>query len=909
LLDAIIKSGRLGRRSIRETMTILVLASVSIAVTLVTGMMPWRAGGGRLAISLLVNLAAGLAAALAGLAVARRLQRRIAAPVVALTEAMAQARRTHDYGGRAEIDADDEVGDLVAGFNEMMAEIHTRDAAQAARLAGLERTLAERTAALEVAQASAEAASSAKRDFLSAVGDEIGGPMRGIAAMAQTLAAASSLSPRQRRLADAIGGSGASLVAMLSDIADLQKGGAAKVELEAVAADPAQATEDVTALFWEEARAKGLDLAAHVDPATPALVETDPMRLRQAIGHLISQAVRLTPSGAVMVQVAPKGEGLRFAVRGAGEAVSKEQAASLLSKPGLAVCRRLAEAMGGRLFVTSEAAKGSVFGFDLPAKVLQGPPSWPSLEGDLAVLQISGDATRTAVTRYLRASGMALAGEDPQEEGAALVIGDAAALADQPRHRAPVICLGEAGHSVEAAGLADLLLTQPLRRAELVAALGQLAQRAPLAEALVPAAGPPTAAPPAPTAAEPAKAKPLTASLGAPALSELLDPQVTGEFSRMAAAGKGEFVARVRQLYRENAPAAVKALIEASVNRDCDAAARAAHALKSMSSNMGARLVAESAARLEAQARDLKVVNVDQAQVLHRQLIATLDVLEGYPPDLRPTGPTKDTPPDEEALLADLSKALKADELSLVYQPQFDREGETITGVETLIRWNHPTRGFVSPAFFIPIAERYGLIGEVTQWVLGRAMAETADLGDITISFNASAVEFADPSFVDELAVLIARNRFNPKRLEIEVTETAVLAEEDEVRRNMSRLHELGLKIALDDFGVGYSSLSHLRLFPFDKLKIDRAFVTGCAENVQSATLVHAVVSIGRALGMKVVAEGVETEAQRKFLKVAGVHAMQGYLFAKPEPIAALKARFAAMRAPFVDSSEEGRAA
>jgi EAL domain-containing protein (putative c-di-GMP-specific phosphodiesterase class I)/signal transduction histidine kinase len=909
LLDAILKIGRFGRRSIRGTMTILVLASVSIAVTLVTTMMPWRDGGARLALSLLVDLAAGLAAALAGLAVARRLQRRIAAPVVALTEAMAQARQTHDYGLRAEIEADDEVGDLVAGFNEMMAELRTRDAALAMRLASLDRTLAERTAALEAAEAVAEAASSAKRDFLSVVSDEIDAPMSGIAAMAQALAEANGLPPRQRRLAESIAKSGASLGAIVRDVMDLQRREVDKLELQAAPTDPAEVVEDVTALFWEHARAKGLDLAAHVDPATPALVETDPMRLRQAVGHLVSQAIRLTPSGAVMVQGAPKGEALRFAVRGAGEGVDKAQIATLLAAPGLAACRRVVEAMGGRLFVTSEAGKGTVFGFDLPARTLAEAPSWPGLEGDLAVLQISGDATRTAVTRYLRASGMALAGEDPQEEGAALVIGDAGALADQPRHRAPVICLGEAGHSVEAAGLADLLLTQPLRRAELVAALGQLAQRAPLAEALVPAAGPPTPAASAPAASEPAKAKPLTASLGAPTLAELLDPQVTGEFSRMAAAGKGEFVARVRQLYRENAPAAVKALIEASVARDCEGAARAAHALKSMSSNMGARLVAESAARLEAQARDLKVVNVDQAQVLHRQLIATLDVLEGYPPDLRPSALTKDTPPDEEALIADLSKALKNDELSLVYQPQFDREGETITGVETLIRWNHATRGFVSPAFFIPIAERYGLIGEVTQWVLGHAMAETADLGDITISFNASAVEFADPSFVDELAVLIARNRFNPKRLEIEVTETAVLAEEDEVRRNMSRLHELGLKIALDDFGVGYSSLSHLRLFPFDKLKIDRAFVTGCAENVQSATLVHAVVSIGRALGMKVVAEGVETEAQRKFLKVAGVHAMQGYLFAKPEPIEALKARFAAMRAPSLQSSEEGKAA
>ena len=195
---------------------------------------------------------------------------------------------------------------------------------------------------------------------------------------------------------------------------------------------------------------------------------------------------------------------------------------------------------------------------------------------------------------------------------------------------------------------------------------------------------------------------------------------------------------------------------------------------------------------------------------------------------------------------------------------------------------------------FIPLAERHGLIGPITQWVLERAMSETEELGDLVVSFNASAVEFADPAFVDELSVLIARRRFDPRRLEIEVTETAVLAEEDEVRRNMARLHELGLQIALDDFGVGYSSLSHLRLFPFDKLKIDRAFVTGCAENVQSATLVHAVVSIGSSLGMKVVAEGVETQAQREFLKKAGVHAMQGYLFARPEPITALRARLGA---------------
>jgi EAL domain-containing protein (putative c-di-GMP-specific phosphodiesterase class I) len=172
-------------------------------------------------------------------------------------------------------------------------------------------------------------------------------------------------------------------------------------------------------------------------------------------------------------------------------------------------------------------------------------------------------------------------------------------------------------------------------------------------------------------------------------------------------------------------------------------------------------------------------------------------------------------------------------------------------------------------------------------------MTETEGL-DITVGFNASAMEFADPGFVDEVATAIARGRFDPQRLEIEITETAILSDGEDVRANIARLHALGVKIALDDFGVGYSSLSHLRLFPFDKLKIDKAFINDCAKDVQSATLVHAVVSVGRALGMKVVAEGIETEDQRKFLKLAGVHLMQGYLFGKPEPIAALRARIAA---------------
>jgi EAL domain-containing protein (putative c-di-GMP-specific phosphodiesterase class I)/signal transduction histidine kinase/CheY-like chemotaxis protein len=1004
-------------------------------------------GMSRLLYSLLLSLGAGLAAALVGLAVASRLQRRIAGPVVALTAAMQGVRESHDYDQTAKVDADDEVGDLVAGFNDMLAEIRSRDEALAAHMAGLERTVTERTADLKVAKDLAEAASVAKSDFLATMSHEIRTPMNGVMVMAEMLAAG-ELPPKQRRFAEVIAKSGASLLAIINDILDFSKIEAGKLELESLPADPADLIEDCLALFWERARAKGLDLSAHIDPALPALIETDPTRLRQVIGNLVNNAIKFTDSGAVMVQAMPRGDLLRIAVRDTGIGIARDKIPSLFEAftqadqsttrkfggtgLGLAICRRLAEAMGGKLTATSEPGRGSVFALDLPMKVAAPAPDWPYLEGETAVLGVTAPATKAALHRYLRSAGLTVVA--PGEAlTPGLVIADAAALKGVQRSPAPVICMAEYGESapqaLQDAGMVDLVLVQPLRRREVFAILSQVAAGGPVSEALDAAARPesealpsfagrrllvaddsavnrevasealsrlgchvtlvndgreaveavatepfdlvlmdasmpemdgyeatieirkaeknadserlpivaltahvvgsaadrwreagmdgmlskpftlaslaaklgeflePSAtlaeapAAPAATAAEP---RPQTATVAPQSASELLDPQVTGELARLAAAGKSDFVARVRRLYRENAPEAVKALIAACVAGDVEAAARAAHALKSMSLNMGARVVAETAARLEAQARDLQVVNVDQAQVLHRQLLATLDVLEGYPPDLRPNAGSS-APPDEEALLADLGEAIDNDQLTLVYQPQFDCAGETITGIETLVRWTHPVRGFVSPAFFIPIAERYGMIGRVTHWVLNRAMTETRDLGDFTISFNASAVEFADPSFVDELSVQIARCGFDPHRLEIEVTETAVLAEEDEVRRNMARLHEIGLKIALDDFGVGYSSLSHLRLFPFDKLKIDRAFVTGCAENIQSATLVHAVVSIGRALGMKVVAEGVETEAQRKFLKVAGVHAMQGYLFAKPEPVAALKERLAAM--------------
>jgi len=252
---------------------------------------------------------------------------------------------------------------------------------------------------------------------------------------------------------------------------------------------------------------------------------------------------------------------------------------------------------------------------------------------------------------------------------------------------------------------------------------------------------------------------------------------------------------------------------------------------------------------------------------------------------------------DERALLADLDGAVEREEFSLAYQPQVERDGERILGVEALLRWTHPIRGSVSPSVFIPLAERAGRIERVTAWVIDRVLAETQYLSGLEVSFNASALEFADKGFIDRLLAAVANTGYDARRLQVEITETAILEHEKPVLESMARLHAAGIGVALDDFGAGYSSLSHLRRYPFDKLKIDREFITDCSRDMESATVVHAVVSIGRALGMKVIAEGVETQTQCNFLRVAGVYAMQGYLFGKPVPIDDLAPLIGATRA------------
>ncbi len=232
----------------------------------------------------------------------------------------------------------------------------------------------------------------------------------------------------------------------------------------------------------------------------------------------------------------------------------------------------------------------------------------------------------------------------------------------------------------------------------------------------------------------------------------------------------------------------------------------------------------------------------------------------------------------------DLRTAIENESLHLVYQPVVNASGETLIGVEALARWNHPERGEIGPTEFIPIAEHSGLIIELGEWVLRRACLDGKAWPSLTVAVNVSPLQFRRTDFVDVVERILAETEFEPTRLELELTESTLLGNVDTAETAMLRLKALGVRLALDDFGTGYSSLLYLRRFPFDKLKIDHSFVRSIEKAADAAAIVHAVVSLGRGLGMKVTAEGVETAEQQLFLRAAGVHSMQGYRFGKPMP-------------------------
>jgi diguanylate cyclase len=234
----------------------------------------------------------------------------------------------------------------------------------------------------------------------------------------------------------------------------------------------------------------------------------------------------------------------------------------------------------------------------------------------------------------------------------------------------------------------------------------------------------------------------------------------------------------------------------------------------------------------------------------------------------------------------DLRLAIARAELRLVYQPQHDVRSGAVTGFEALLRWKHPRRGEISPVAFIPIAEETGSILEIGAWVLRTACSEAAAWTvPLTVAVNVSAVQLYNVNFVQELHQILLETGLSPRRLEIEITETALVRDFNRALTTLRQIKALGIRIAMDDFGTGYSSLSNLRAFPFDKIKIDGSFIKSVNTNGQAATIVRAVLGLGRGLGLPVLAEGVETGAELQFLQDELCDEVQGYFMGRPAAI------------------------
>ena len=246
------------------------------------------------------------------------------------------------------------------------------------------------------------------------------------------------------------------------------------------------------------------------------------------------------------------------------------------------------------------------------------------------------------------------------------------------------------------------------------------------------------------------------------------------------------------------------------------------------------------------------------------------------------------------ALQQDLRQAIHNNELSLHYQPKIDVQRNCITGVEALLRWNHPDHGNVSPAEFIPLAERFGIIGQLGNWVIEEACRQMAEWKweglNIRVAINLSAHQMRESGLAERIRIALFTHGIPASFLLCEITESVAMEDTHATQRTIEELQRIGVYLSIDDFGTGYSSLSYLRRLPARQLKIDQSFVRDLEEEDDARAVVHAVVRLAHALGLKVVAEGVETKGQRDILLAMQCDELQGYFFARPMPAEALGA-------------------
>jgi diguanylate cyclase (GGDEF)-like protein len=235
---------------------------------------------------------------------------------------------------------------------------------------------------------------------------------------------------------------------------------------------------------------------------------------------------------------------------------------------------------------------------------------------------------------------------------------------------------------------------------------------------------------------------------------------------------------------------------------------------------------------------------------------------------------------------AELHAAFQRGNFDLHYQPQHDLKTGKIVGYEALLRWRHPKRGMIAPSEFVPVAEETGMVVPIGEWVLRKACADLKTLPEnLFIAVNISPVQMMTKDFIQRVRAVVAESGVDPSRLELEVTETAMMQDRERAAQVMRELTDMGISVAVDDFGTGYSNLSYLIDFPFRKLKIDRSFVERIDKD-NGGAVVSTIVGLSRALGVNTIAEGVETEAQATLLRAAGCDVVQGYLYGRPGPLA-----------------------
>jgi EAL domain-containing protein (putative c-di-GMP-specific phosphodiesterase class I) len=238
-----------------------------------------------------------------------------------------------------------------------------------------------------------------------------------------------------------------------------------------------------------------------------------------------------------------------------------------------------------------------------------------------------------------------------------------------------------------------------------------------------------------------------------------------------------------------------------------------------------------------------------------------------------------------------LKVALARNEFRLMYQPLLDLSDNRVCCLEALIRWDHPERGLISPTEFIPVAEETGVISAIGEWVLLEACRTAAAWpAHVRVAVNLSPAQFKGRGLVDQVTRALDAAGLDPRRLELEVTESLLLADTEHTLQTLHRLRALGVRISMDDFGTGYSSLSYLRAFPFDKIKIDRSFMNGLGPHDDSMAIIKAVIGLGQSLGMSTTAEGIETEEQLAAVRAQGCTEVQGFLFSPPLPPSSLPA-------------------